>query len=177
MKTWKTFALCAACLAALAFTVPDIADAARLGGGRSFGSSSIMKRPVAPRTGSFGSSGLSRQTAPMQSSRADGGAAAPAADGAVTLTIWQPTDTANIEAWWVEKIDEWNAEHPELQVHREAIDRSDSYAYENKITTAVTSDDLPDILFVDGPQVSYYAANGIIVPISEYFSDFPRLFA
>lgn len=76
MKTWKTFALCAACLAALAFTVPDIADAARLGGGRSFGSSSIMKRPVAPRTGSFGSSGLSRQTAPMQSSRADGGAAA-----------------------------------------------------------------------------------------------------
>ena len=47
----------------------------------------------------------------------------------------------------------------------------DSYAYENKVTTAVTSNDLPDILFVDGPTVSYYAANGIIVPITEYFSE------
>lgn len=91
--------------------------------------------------------------------------------GAVNLTIWSPTDTAAIEAWWVEKLAEWNAEHPEIQVSREAIDRSDSYAYENKITTAVTSNDLPDIFYVDGPTVSYYAANGIIVPISDYFSE------
>jgi ABC-type glycerol-3-phosphate transport system substrate-binding protein len=39
------------------------------------------------------------------------------------------------------------------------------------VATAVTSNDLPDILFVDGPQVSYYAANGITVPITEYFKD------
>ncbi len=92
-------------------------------------------------------------------------------DGAVNLTLWQPTDKEAVENWWVEKLDEWNAEHPEIQVKREAIDRSDSYAYENKITTAVTSNDLPDIFFVDGPAVSYYAANGIIVPISEYFGE------
>ena len=54
---------------------------------------------------------------------------------------------------------------------REAIDRSDSYAYDNKVATAVTSNDLPSIFFVDGPQVSYYAANGIIVPLNDYFSD------
>ena len=66
---------------------------------------------------------------------------------------------------------EWNEEHPEIQVSREAIDRSDSYAYDNKIATAVTSNDLPSIFYVDGPQVSYYAANGIIVPITEYFSE------
>lgn len=109
-----------------------------------------------------------------------GGSAAPTSGGAAqgaseeggaSLTIWQPTDTAAIEAWWVEKLAKWNEEHPELQVKREAIDRSDSYAYENKITTAVTSNDLPDILFVDGPTISYYAANGIILPISEYFSE------
>lgn len=87
----------------------------------------------------------------------------------VSLTIWSPTDTAAIEAWWVDKLAEWNEAHPEIQVSREAIDRSDSYAYENKITTATTSDDLPDILYVDGPNVSYYAANGIIVPIGSYF--------
>lgn len=92
-------------------------------------------------------------------------------DGAVNLTIWSPTDKAAIESWWTEKINEWNQEHPEIQVSREAIDRSDSYAYENKITTAVTSNDLPDIFFVDGPTVSYYAANGITVPISEYFDE------
>lgn len=93
------------------------------------------------------------------------------ADDVVTLTIWQPSDKESVENWWVEKLDEWNADHPEIQVERVAIDRSDSYAYENKIATAVTSNDLPDIMFVDGPTVSYYAANGIIVPIDSYFED------
>lgn len=94
-----------------------------------------------------------------------------ASDGVVNLSIWSPTDKEPIEAWWVEKLEEWNGEHPEIQVSREAIDRSDSYAYENKITTAVTSNDLPDIFFVDGPTVSYYAENGIILPITEYFTE------
>lgn len=93
------------------------------------------------------------------------------ADGVVNLSIWSPTDKELVEEWWVEKLDEWNAEHPEIQVSREAIDRSDSYAYENKITTAVTSNDLPDIFFVDGPTVSYYAANGITVPMTDYFGE------
>lgn len=93
------------------------------------------------------------------------------ADDAVTLTIWSPTDTEAIESWWEEKLDEWNSEHPEIQVSREAIDRSDSYAYDNKIATAVTSSDLPDIFYVDGPQVSYYAANGITVPLDDYFTE------
>lgn len=87
-----------------------------------------------------------------------------------TLTIWSPSDKEAIEAWWVDTLNTWNAEHPELQVSREAIDRSDSYAYDNKIATAVTSNSLPDIFFVDGPQVSYYAANEIIVPLTKYFS-------
>ena len=91
------------------------------------------------------------------------------ADGVTNVTIWSPTDTAAIEAWWVEKIDQWNKENPDIQVKREAIDRADAYAYENKITTATTSGNLPDILYVDGPMVSYYAANGITVPLDSYF--------
>lgn len=93
------------------------------------------------------------------------------ADDVVNLTIWSPTDREAVEAWWVEKLAEWNEAHPEIQVSREAIDRSDSYAYDNKIATAVTSNDLPSIFYVDGPQVSYYAANGIIVPLTEYFDE------
>lgn len=88
-----------------------------------------------------------------------------------TLTIWSPSDREAIEEWWTEKLAEWNEEHPEIQVSREAIDRSDSYAYDNKIATAVTSNDLPDIFYVDGPQVSYYAANGISVPLDDYFTE------
>ena len=51
MKTWKSIALCAACLATLSLTAPDLAEAARIGGGRSFGSSSIMSRPATPPSG------------------------------------------------------------------------------------------------------------------------------
>ena len=76
MKTWKSIALCAACLATLSLTAPDLAEAARIGGGRSFGSSSIMSRPATPPSGAFrsGSSSVNRQ-APLASSRTDGGAA------------------------------------------------------------------------------------------------------
>ena len=102
-------------------------------------------------------------------SAADASSSAASADGTTTITIWSPTDKEAVEAWWTEKLAEWNEAHPEIQVSREAIDRSDSYAYENKITTAVTSSDLPDIFYVDGPTISYYAANGIIVPMDDYF--------
>lgn len=113
-----------------------------------------------------GSSGGGDSAAPTSGDSSAGAST----DGVVNISIWSPTDKEAVEAWWTEKLAEWNAEHPEIQVSREAIDRSDSYAYENKITTAVTSSDLPDIFFVDGPTVSYYAANGIIVPIDDYFS-------
>ncbi|MCD8052139.1 MAG: sugar ABC transporter substrate-binding protein [Clostridiales bacterium] len=96
--------------------------------------------------------------------------AATDSDEVIYLTIWSPTDEAAVEEWWVEKLAEWNEANPNIQVSREAIDRSDSYAYDNKIATAVTSNDLPDIFYVDGPQVSYYAANGVTVPLDDYFT-------
>ena len=46
--------------------------------------------------------------------------------------------------------------------------RSNSYAYEDKINSAITSHDLPDILMLDGPNVASYAANGIIIPLDSY---------
>lgn len=88
----------------------------------------------------------------------------------VQLTIWSPTDEKAIEDWWTTHLAQWNQEHPDITIKREAIDRSDSYAYENKVTAATTSNDLPDILYVDGPNVSYYAANGIIVPMDDCYT-------
>lgn len=94
------------------------------------------------------------------------------ADGAKVVTIWSPTDEPAIEAWWTEKINTFNEQNKgSIEIKREAIVRADSYAYEDKVNAAVTSNDLPGILFVDGPNISNYAANGIIVPIDSYFTE------
>ena len=91
--------------------------------------------------------------------------------GESVITVWSPTDEPAIEEWWVEKIEAFNAEHKgRIHLQREAIVRADSYAYEDKINAAITSNDLPDILFVDGPTVSVYAANEITLPIDDFFT-------
>lgn len=92
-------------------------------------------------------------------------------DGESVITVWSPTDEPAIEEWWTEKIAQFNEEHKgSIHLQREAIVRADSYAYEDKINAAITSNDLPDILFVDGPTVSVYAANEIILPIDDFFT-------
>lgn len=93
------------------------------------------------------------------------------ADGESVITVWSPTDEPAIEEWWVEKIEQFNKEHKgSIHLQREAIVRADSYAYEDKINAAITSNDLPDILFVDGPTVSVYAANEITLPLDDFFT-------
>lgn len=93
------------------------------------------------------------------------------ADGESVITVWSPSDEPAIEQWWVDKINEFNAAHEgSIELRREAIVRADSYAYEDKINAAITSNDLPDILYVDGPTVSVYAANEIIQPLDDMFT-------
>lgn len=92
-------------------------------------------------------------------------------DGESVITVWSPTDEPAIEEWWVEKIAAFNEQHKgSIHLQREAIVRADSYAYEDKINAAITSNDLPDILFVDGPTVSVYAENEITLPIDDFFT-------
>lgn len=91
--------------------------------------------------------------------------------GESVITVWSPTDEPAIEEWWTEKIEQFNAQHQgSIHLQREAIVRADSYAYEDKINAAITSNDLPDILFVDGPTVSVYAANEITLPLDDFFT-------
>ena len=94
-----------------------------------------------------------------------------AKDGPVTVTIWRPQDQEGIEKWYEEKIAEFNAAHEgQIVLKQEVIIRANSFAYEDKVNAAVTTNTLPDILMVDGPNISNYAENGIIVPIDEYIS-------
>lgn len=91
--------------------------------------------------------------------------------GESVITIWSPSDEPAIEEWWGDKIEEFNRDHEgKIHLQREAIVRADSYAYEDKVNAAITSEDLPDILFVDGPNVSVYAANKIIEPLDGMFT-------
>ncbi|MCI9492096.1 MAG: sugar ABC transporter substrate-binding protein [Lachnospiraceae bacterium] len=93
-------------------------------------------------------------------------------EGESVVTIWSPSDEPAIEEWWVEKIGEFNQAHEgEIELRREAIVRADSYAYEDKVNAAITSNDLPDILYVDGPNVSIYAANEVTLPLDSLFSE------
>lgn len=93
-------------------------------------------------------------------------------DGESVITVWSPADEPAIEEWWVEKIEEFNEAHKgKIHLRREAIVRANSYAYEDKINAAITSNDLPDILFVDGPAVSVYAANEITLPLDDFFEE------
>lgn len=83
---------------------------------------------------------------------------------------------------WVHSIEDT----PEGQAYREAVDNfNDKYngryfadiefiprndsggGYSDKVNASVMSGDLPDVITVDGPDISAYAANGIIQPLSE----------
>ena len=79
MKTWKKLALCAACFAAISFAMPDYADAARLGRGRSFGSSSVLSRPATPpagiKSGASSATTMNRQATGQQNVNGSGAAA------------------------------------------------------------------------------------------------------
>ncbi len=77
MKNWKFFALCAAFLAAFLLSVPDLADAKRLGGGRSFSGSTMSMPSSGGFSGGFGGSTMNRQApVPMNRGSVSGGAMA-----------------------------------------------------------------------------------------------------
>ncbi len=73
MKNWKIFALCAAFLAAFLLSMPDLADAKRLGGGRSFSGSTMSRPSTGGYSGGFGGSTMNRQSVPMNRGSVSGG--------------------------------------------------------------------------------------------------------
>lgn len=85
------------------------------------------------------------------------------------IVLWGPSSEPAVETWWTETIQAFNEQYAgQYELSRESIVRSNSYAYEDKINSAITSNDLPDILMLDGPNVASYAENGIIIPLDDY---------
>lgn len=93
-------------------------------------------------------------------------------DGVKQLTLWHPADSEAVDQWYEETIEAFNKEYEGVyELSRESIVRADSFAYEDKVNAAITSNTLPDVLMIDGPYVSSYAANDIIIPLDDYFDD------
>lgn len=85
-------------------------------------------------------------------------------DGETQLTLWHPEGDKSVA--YDEIIEDFNTEYDgEIEAKIEYIPRGNKYAYEDKVSAAATSDTLPDLLAMDGPNVANYADAGIIQPI------------
>jgi len=90
----------------------------------------------------------------------------------ITLTVWLPANNENENVALSKMMDAYNdLNKGKVVVEYEFVPRANSFAYEDKISAAVTIDQLPDVLMMDGPNVSNYANGEIIKPIGEYFTE------
>ncbi|MCM3728661.1 sugar ABC transporter substrate-binding protein [Neobacillus cucumis] len=84
--------------------------------------------------------------------------------GVVKLTLWHPKgDTSDA---YTKIIKEFNQKYKgKIEAEMTFIPRGNKYAYEDKVSAAATSNTLPDLVAMDGPNVANYADSGIIQPI------------
>lgn len=81
-------------------------------------------------------------------------------------------ETAEGKAWQ-KIVDGFNKENEgKYKVVTEYIPRSGSGGgYEDKVNAAVTTNTLPDIITLDGPNTAAYAHSKVIIPLDEYLED------
>lgn len=74
---------------------------------------------------------------------------------------------------WAQIVDSFNEENKgEYKAVTEYIPRSGSGGgYEDKVNAAVTTNSLPDVITLDGPNTAAYADAGILAPLDEYLDD------
>ncbi|ARI76327.1 ABC transporter substrate-binding protein [Halobacillus mangrovi] len=84
--------------------------------------------------------------------------------GEVKLSLWHPE--GNTSKAYKKIIKDFNKEYDgEIEAEITFIPRGNKYAYEDKVSAGATSNTLPDLLALDGPNVANYADSGIIQPI------------
>lgn len=94
-----------------------------------------------------------------------------AESGVKEITMWYQENASMIPAF-DQRVADFNEEYAgQYHLTIEYIPRGSSYAYEDKVNSAASAGILPDLLSLDGPNLSNYAANGIIIPITDYVSE------
>lgn len=94
-------------------------------------------------------------------------------DGITRLKMWvHVTDETDEGKTYASRVDAFNESHPNIKVSLEFIPRGGGGSgYEDKVNTALTTNQLPDIITLDGPNTAAYADAKIIVPIGDYITD------
>jgi fructooligosaccharide transport system substrate-binding protein len=85
-----------------------------------------------------------------------------------TINVWTQASADSSEGKMFQKvIDEYNAEHSDgYQVVVQNITRAGAGSgYIDKLNAALTSDSMPEIFTLDGPDVASYADSGVIQPV------------
>lgn len=90
------------------------------------------------------------------------------------VSVWVHTSDETAEGEAMQNIvDRFNEEYEgEYTAKIEFIPRSGAGGgYEDKINAALTTDTLPDVLTLDGPNTAAYAESGIIAPLDDYITN------
>lgn len=92
-------------------------------------------------------------------------------DKVIEITMWIPRDQDRVQQWYEKTVNEFNRIYEgKIHLNLDVILRGGRFNYEYEVNAAAISGGLPDILAIDGPNIPYYAENGILVPIDAYFS-------
>ncbi|MCP3028469.1 ABC transporter substrate-binding protein [Halobacillus sp. A5] len=94
--------------------------------------------------------------------------------GEETISMWVQTSKESPEGEVMfDTVQQFNEEYEgTYEANIEFIPRSGGGGgYEDKVNAAVSTDTLPDVLTLDGPNTAAYAEADIIAPIGEYLSD------
>lgn len=94
--------------------------------------------------------------------------------GSGEITIWvQFSDETPEGIAWQEIVDNFNKENDgKYKAVTEYIPRSGSGGgYEDKVNAAITTNTLPDVITLDGPNTAAYAHAKVIAPLDDYLED------
>ncbi len=92
--------------------------------------------------------------------------------GEIKVWVQFSDETAEGKAW-EEIVDGFNKENKgKYKAVTEYIPRSGSGGgYEDKVNAAITTNSLPDVITLDGPNTAAYADSGVLAPLDDYLKD------
>ena len=92
-----------------------------------------------------------------------------------TLTMWvHVSDDSEEGKVYQKRVDAFNKKYASENVEAKIdfIPRSgNGGGYEDKVNAALTTNTLPDVITLDGPNTAAYAKSGVIAPLDEYIKD------
>lgn len=93
--------------------------------------------------------------------------------GEIMLTVWSQA-APDVPEGKIQKqyVDKFNEKYKgKYKADIQFIVRGDAgTGFDDKVNAAITADELPDVLHIDGPNIASFAANGLIVPLDEYYT-------